>query len=193
MADPCGIECAAGEDHEENVSDPRIRKTEEMCVVELLLGVNWIALFALTVALLLCVLLYWLSYRINWTLVILLSLVMGAVLGIVFASEDNAYLVWLDLIGNIYVNAITALVAPVILVSILSGFIALNDRRKMRSIGLRSVFWLMLSAAAGIALSLLFGLVLGREPAASLPRSPRSATARSAPIRICAPAWIRYF
>lgn len=129
--------------------------------MELLLSANWISLFALTVALLLCVLLYWLSDRINWTLVILLSLVLGAGLGIIFASEDNAYLVWLDLIGNIYVNAITALVAPVILVSILSGFIALNDRQKMRSIGLRSVFWLMVSAAAAIVLSLLFGLGLG--------------------------------
>lgn len=129
--------------------------------MELLLSVNWIALFALTVALLLFVLLSWLSDRINWTLVILLSLVLGAGLGIVFASENNSYLVWLDLIGDIYVNAITALVAPVILVSILSGFISLNDKQKMRSIGLRSVFWLMLSAAAGIVLSLVFGLGLG--------------------------------
>ena len=129
--------------------------------MELLLSVNWIALFALTLALLVFVLLNWLSDRINWTLVILLSLVLGAGFGIIFASEDNSYLVWLDLIGDIYVNAITALVAPVILISILSGFISLNDKQKMRSIGLRSVFWLLVSAAAGIALSLLFGLGLG--------------------------------
>lgn len=129
--------------------------------MDLLLSVNWIALFALTLAGLLFVLLHWLSDRINWTLVILLSLALGGVFGIVFASENNSYLVWLDLIGDIYVNAITALVAPVILISILSGFISLNDKQKMKSIGLRSVFWLMLSAAAGIALSLIFGIGLG--------------------------------
>lgn len=129
--------------------------------MELILGVNWTALFVLTIALLLFELLYWLSYRINWTLVILLSLVLGAVIGVVFASEDNGNLVWLDLIGNIYVNCITALVVPVILISIMSGFISLNDKEKMKNIGLKSVFWLLLSAAIAIVLSLFFGLVLG--------------------------------
>ena len=129
--------------------------------MELILGVNWVALFVLAITLLLFELLYWLSYRINWTVVILLSLVLGAVIGVVFASEDNGNLVWLDLIGNIYVNCITALVAPVILVSIMSGFISLNDKEKMKNIGLKSVFWLLLSAAVAIVLSLFFGLVLG--------------------------------
>ncbi len=129
--------------------------------MDFILNVNWIALFALALAGLLFVLLWWLSDHINWTLVILLSLGIGAVFGIVFASEDNSYLIWIDLIGDIYVNAITAMVAPVILISILSGFISLNDKQKMKSIGLRSVFWLMLSAAAGIVLSLIFGLGLG--------------------------------
>lgn len=129
--------------------------------MEFLLSVNWTALFVLAIALLLFELLYWLSNRINWTLVILISLVLGAVIGIVFATEDNRHLVWLDLIGNVYVNCITALVAPVILVSIMSGFISLNNKEKMKNIGLRSVFWLLLSAAAGIVLSLFFGLILG--------------------------------
>lgn len=130
-------------------------------MMELLLSVDWIALFVLTAALLLFMLLYWLRYKINWTMVILLSLVCGAVIGIVFASDDNGHLVWLALIGNIYVKAITALVVPVIMVSILSGFISLGDKEKMKSIGLMSVFWLLVSAAAAIALSLFFGLVLG--------------------------------
>lgn len=129
--------------------------------MEFLLRVNWTALFVLAIALLLFELLYWLSNRINWTVVILLSLALGAVIGIVFATEDNRHLVWLDLIGSIYVNCITALVAPVILVSIMSGFISLNNKEKMKNIGLRSVFWLLLSAAAGIVLSLFFGLILG--------------------------------
>ena len=129
--------------------------------MEILLSVNWTALFVLVIALLLFELLYWLSYRINWTMVILLSLVLGAVIGIVFATENNRHLIWLDLIGNVYVNCITALVAPIILVSIMSSFISLNNKEKMKNIGLRSVFWLLLSAAAGIVLSLFFGLVLG--------------------------------
>ena len=128
--------------------------------MNILLDVNWIALFVLTIVLLIFVLIHYLSEKINWTLVILLSLVLGIVIGILFASPDNTYLVWIDLIGDIYVNLITALVAPIILVSIVSGFISLNDKKKMRNIGVKSVFWLLLSAAAAILLSLFFGLIL---------------------------------
>ena len=103
--------------------------------MDALLSVNWIALLVLIIALLLFKVLNKLAYKINWTFVILISMVMGAVLGIVFASENNSYMTWLALIGDIYVNLITALVAPVILVSVISGLIQLNDKEKMKRIG----------------------------------------------------------
>ena len=79
--------------------------------MDALLSVNWIALLVLIIALLLFKVLNKLAYKMNWTFVILISMVMGAVLGIVFASENNSYMTWLALIGDIYVNLITALVA----------------------------------------------------------------------------------
>lgn len=127
--------------------------------MDILLDVNWIALFALTVVLLLFVLIKFLSEKINWTLLIVLALVLGAAVGIVFASEGNRYLVWVELIGDIYINVVTALVAPVILVSIISSFISLKNRQAVKSIGIRSVVWLLISAAAAIVLSLLAGLI----------------------------------
>lgn len=129
--------------------------------MDLLLSINWTALLVLAIALLLFKVLNYIAYKVNWTLVILSSLVMGAVLGILFSSKDNVSLIWLELIGKIYVNIITALVAPVVLVSVISGFISLNNKEKMKSIGLKSVFWLLLSAAAAIALSMFFGIVTG--------------------------------
>lgn len=129
--------------------------------MDLLLSINWTALLVLAIALLLFKVLNYIAYKVNWTLVILSSLVMGAVLGILFSLKDNASLIWLELIGKIYVNIITALVAPVVLVSVISGFISLNNKEKMKSIGLKSVFWLLLSAAAAIALSMFFGIVTG--------------------------------
>lgn len=129
--------------------------------MDLLLSVNWTALFVLMIALLMFKVLNYLAYKINWTFVILISLVMGAVIGIVFASKDNSYLIWLDLIGKVYVNVITALVAPVVLVSVISGFISLNNKEKMKRIGLKSVFWLMFSAGSAIVLSMFVGIVTG--------------------------------
>ena len=129
--------------------------------MDLLCSVNWIALFVLAITLLLFKVLNYLAMKMNWTFVVLISMVMGAVVGLVFASENNTYLVWLDLIGDAYINIITALVAPVILISIMSGFISLNSKEKMKSIGLRSVLWLMISAGAAIVLSYIFGFFTG--------------------------------
>ena len=121
--------------------------------MDLLCSVNWIALLVLAITLLLFKVLNQLAMKINWTFVVLISMVMGAVIGLVFASENNSYLVWVDLIGDIYINVITALVAPVILISIMSGFISLNSKEKMKSIGLTS--------AAAIVLSYIFGAITG--------------------------------
>ena len=129
--------------------------------MDLLCSVNWIALLVLAITLLLFKVLNQLAMKINWTFVVLISMVMGAGIGLVFASETNSYLVWVDLIGDIYINVITALVAPVILISIMSGFISLNSKEKMKSIGLTSVFWLLASSAAAIVLSYIFGAVTG--------------------------------
>ena len=127
--------------------------------MDFLLSVNWIALFALAVVALLFVFIYYISKKLNWTFVILLSLLLGAAVGIVFASENNKYLVWVELIGDVYVNVITALAAPVILVSIIASFISLKNKNAVKTIGVRSVVWLLISAAGAILLSLLGGLV----------------------------------
>lgn len=126
-----------------------------------LLDFNWIALLALAITVLVFVFLYRISYKINWTLTILIALVLGAGFGILFASQNNSYLIWTDLLGNIYISIIKALVAPVILLSIISSFIAMKDGNKMKTIGVKSVVWLMLAAAAAIVLSLVIGLAFG--------------------------------
>ena len=127
--------------------------------MDALLSVNWIALLVLVIALLLFKALNKIAYKVNWTFVILISMAMGAILGIIFASENNSYMTWLALIGDIYVNLITALVAPVILVSVISGLIQLNDKEKMKLIGTKSVFWLLISSAIAIVVTIIFAVV----------------------------------
>lgn len=128
--------------------------------MDVFLSINWIAIFVLMLAFLAFRFLTYLSYRINWTLVILIALAIGAVMGIVFASEGNSYLVWLDLIGSAYIKVITALVAPVIFISIVSGFISLKDKDQMKKIGGKSVFWLMISAGLAIVLSIFMAQIV---------------------------------
>jgi hypothetical protein len=123
-----------------------------------LLSINWIGLLSLAIVLLLFVVLKVLDGKINWTFVILIALALGAVVGILFSSEDGSYLVWVTLIGDVYVQIIKALVAPVILVSIIAGFISLRDKDAMKTLGFKSVFWLLAASAAAIVLSLIAGI-----------------------------------
>ena len=128
--------------------------------MEVLLSVHWMPFLALDLVLLAFVLLYLLAERINWTLVILLAMVLGAGIGVIFASENNAWLVWVDLLGRLYIKLLKLLVAPVIFLSIISGFISLSGRGNAKKIGLQSVFWLLFQALTAILLSLLAGQLL---------------------------------
>ena len=128
--------------------------------MDVFLEFNWISLFALSVVALLFVLLHFLSKKINWTFVILIALALGVGVGFLFRSADNSYLKWVGLIGNIYVNIITALVAPVILVSIISSFIALKNGNSIKTIGIRSVVWLLVSSLIAIVLSITVGTLV---------------------------------
>ena len=78
--------------------------------MDALLSVNWIALLVLMIALLSFKALNWIAYRVNWTVVILISMVIGAVIGVVFASEGNTYLVWLNLIGQQSLHLLSLLI-----------------------------------------------------------------------------------
>lgn len=132
--------------------------------MSVLLGIQWIPFLALDIVLLAFVFLRFLDRRgVDWTPRMIIALALGAAIGLVFASKDNAYLVWVDLLGDLYIQLITLLVAPVILLSILSGFIRLGSGKRMKRIGAQSVFWLLLQSALAVLLSLIvgFGLNLG--------------------------------
>ena len=130
--------------------------------MSLLLHIQWIPFLALDTVLLAFVLLRYLDKKgLDWTLLMLLSLVLGAGIGILFASDNNRYLAWVDLIGQIYIRLITLLVAPVISLSIISGFISLGSLKNMKTIGLKSVFWLLIQSGIAAALSLAVGLGTG--------------------------------
>lgn len=100
---------------------------------------------------------WWLRRRhLNFTLVALVALTVGIPIGLVAGNEVQA----INPIGQIYINVLLACVAPLIFVAIVSSITSLNSFAKLRSIGLRSIFWLMLSNAIGVVLALGFALAL---------------------------------
>lgn len=87
----------------------------------------------------------------------LTALVLGAGVGVLFRGSTG----FVDPIGDIYVQVITAAVVPLIAISILSSVTALGSVTALRTIGLSSTFWLLLSNAVAIVLTLGLALALG--------------------------------
>lgn len=127
--------------------------------MDFLFDFNWISLFALGIFILVFILLKFLTKKIPWVYVVLISLVLGVGLGFLFKSENNTYLTWVNMIGNIYVNIIKLLVGPIILISVFTSFIQLKNKKNIKTIGIKSVVWLLLSAALAVILSITLGLV----------------------------------
>lgn len=89
-------------------------------------------------------------FKLNFSLLTVLALGLGIALSLVFDGQVDS----LNLLGNIYINLITALVAPLIFVSIISSITYVGSLKKLRSIGLRSVVWLLLTNLIAIVMTL---------------------------------------
>jgi Na+/H+-dicarboxylate symporter len=64
-------------------------------------------------------------------------------------------------IGKIYVSVLSAIVMPLIIISILSSVTSLGSAKQLRGIGARSVLWLMATNAIAVVLAIGLGLTFG--------------------------------
>lgn len=95
--------------------------------------------------------------RAGFTTLVLLALAIGVGIGIAFQGH-------LDLVaflGDAYIQIITAIVAPLIFISILSSITSLGSTSRLRTIGVSSLFWLLLTNAIAIALTLAIAVSIG--------------------------------
>lgn len=119
---------------------------------------DWISAAALAVVGLLFGIIYLLRRKqLDFTVTVLLALAAGVGVGIAFSG----YTSWVAPLGKIYVSVLTAIVPPLILVSILSSVTSLGSLSRLKSIGLRSVGWLIATNAAAIVLALGLAMTFG--------------------------------
>ena len=95
--------------------------------------------------------------RLNFSVITLIALLVGIPIGL-FGRGHAAYI---EPIGHIYINTLLASVAPLIVLSIISSIASLGSIQQLRTIGVRSIGWLMLSTALAVVLAL--GLALAAE------------------------------
>ncbi|CAM3484528.1 dicarboxylate/amino acid:cation symporter [Nocardioides dubius] len=102
--------------------------------------------------------------RLNFSALTMLALAAGVGVGVVFEGHLGS----VEPIGRIYINLLLAIVAPLVIVSILSSITSLSSTAQLRTIGLRSVFWLLLLNALAVLLTLGLALELGLGKGADL-------------------------
>lgn len=93
----------------------------------------------------------------NFSLLSLTALALGIPIGLLGQGHAD----YIEPIGRIYLNLLLVCVAPLIVVSIISAIAGLGSIEKLRTIGLRSVGWLLLSNALAVALALGLALAVG--------------------------------
>jgi len=87
--------------------------------------------------------------KLGFTPTVVIALLLGVGAGFAFPGSTD----WIRPIGNIYVSILTAIVAPLIIVSIISSVTSLGSPKQIRGIGGRSVFWLLITTALSIILA----------------------------------------
>lgn len=126
---------------------------------------SWLSGAALAVTLALFVGLFLLRRkRIRFTARTLIALAAGIGVGLAFPQNLD----YIGIFGEIYVQVITAVVAPLIFVSILSSITSLGSTAKLKTLGASSAFWLLLTNAIAILLTLGVSLVVGIGKGANL-------------------------
>lgn len=122
------------------------------------MSIDLLSVVALVVVVALYVGIFFLQrLRANFTATILGAMAAGVAVGFLFQGHTD----WVVPFGKIYVTVLGAIVIPLIVVSILSSITSLGSVKQLKGIGLKSVFWLMVSNALAIVLTIGLGLALG--------------------------------
>lgn len=132
----------------------------DISILAIAAGIVTIALFVL------------LSYlgrkkNVDFGVLTILALVFGVIIGIVFKGHVELTAVF----GKIYTNLISALVLPLLFVSIISSISSLENISKLKTIGLKSIFWLIANTFTASVLTLVIAgnLRIGRNIDFTLP------------------------
>jgi Na+/H+-dicarboxylate symporter len=120
------------------------------------MNIDWTAASALLVVFTLFAIIIFLRIKVKlgFTPTILGAMAVGVGVGFIFGGHTG----WIRPIGSIYISILTSIVAPLIIISILSSVTSLESVKQLRGIGVRSALWLLATTALSIALALGLGL-----------------------------------
>ncbi len=93
---------------------------------------------------------------------LLLSIIAGAVLGVLFGTFFPEQAVRSGFLGELFLNALKMMVLPLIIASLVVGVTNLGDVRHLGSLGIRTVFYYLVTTAIAVIIGII--LVLWIQP-----------------------------
>lgn len=94
------------------------------------------------------------KHKFSFSKRVLFALLMGIILGTIFQSDATI----IRPVGQLYVRLIMMVVMPLVFTSIIKSFTDLKDISKVKTIGLRSLFWLLFTTVIATSLALVTAL-----------------------------------
>jgi uncharacterized protein len=102
--------------------------------------------------------------RVNFSVLTFIGLFLGIAVGVVFRDHVE----YVQPLGRVYVNLLLTIVAPLVIVSVLSSITSLGSTAQLKTIGGRSVYWLLSLNLVAIFLALGTALLIGLGKGAQL-------------------------
>ncbi|HCL01296.1 MAG TPA: dicarboxylate/amino acid:cation symporter, partial [Lachnoclostridium phytofermentans] len=122
------------------------------------MNIDFLALGALGAAIVLIGALVFLRKKnVDFGLRTIIALIFGLGLGIVFAGHTN----YVQLIGAVYANVISAFVVPLLFFSVISSISQLENIHKLKKIGVKSIGLLTSTTFIASTITIIVSLALG--------------------------------
>lgn len=89
---------------------------------------------------------------------ILIALILGVIVGLIcyFGGLADLTTNYLKPFGDIFVNLLKFIVVPVVLFSMIDGILAMDDMKKVGSVGIKTVVYFMVTTAIACVIGLVF-------------------------------------
>lgn len=96
--------------------------------------------------------------KMNLPTQILIALVAGIVVGLIcsFSGLDDFTAKYLKPFGDIFVNLLKFIVVPVVFLSMIDGILAMDDMKKVGSVGVKTVVYFLCTTAVACVIGLVF-------------------------------------
>lgn len=131
------------------------------CTLGGIMNELFLQILAVVVTFAVCFGLYTVRFKLSFALRAIMALGLGIVLGFIFKGRTE----YIGMFGTIFTRTISMMVIPLLLFSLIRSISSMKSMVELRSIGFKSIFWLMfqtfLAAILGTALGYFSGLGRG--------------------------------